>query len=62
MLYGCYSLAEAGKDFSKELAAIKARYQEIIDGLGLKKDLKEEFSVIEKFKKQGRKGLCSFTR
>lgn len=48
MLYGCYSLAEAGKDFSKELAAIKARYQEIIDGLGLKKDLKEEFSVIEK--------------
>ena len=26
MLYGCYDLAEAGKDFTKELAAIKERY------------------------------------
>lgn len=47
MLYGCYDLAEAGKDFSKELAAIKARYQEIIDGLGLKLTLDKEFEVIE---------------
>ena len=38
MLYGCYALAEAGKDFSKELKAIKARYDEIIKGLGLKFD------------------------
>ena len=48
MLYGCYHLAEAGKDFSKELAAIEARYQEIIDGLGLSLSLKDEFKTIEK--------------
>ena len=48
MLYGCYRLAEAGKDFKKELAAIEARYQEIIDGLSLTLTLKEEFKVIEK--------------
>ena len=48
MLYGCYELAEQGKDFSKELAAIKARYQEIIDGLELKTDLTAQFAEIEK--------------
>ena len=48
MLYGCYALAEAGKNFSKELAAIKDRYQEIIDGLHLELSLDEEFKVIEK--------------
>ena len=48
MLYGCYHLAEAGKGFSKELAAIEARYQEIIDGLGLSLSLKDEFKTIEK--------------
>ncbi len=48
MLYGCYGLAEQGKDFSKELAAIKARYQEIIDGLELKTDLSAQFAEIEK--------------
>ena len=48
MLYGCYHLAEAGKDFSKELAAIETRYQEIIDGLGLSLSLKDEFKTIEK--------------
>jgi len=48
MLYGCYRLAEAGKDFKKELAAIEARYQEIIDGLGLTLSLKEEFKIVEK--------------
>ncbi len=48
MLYGCYELAEQGKGFTKELAAIRARYQEIIDGLGLKTDLTEEFALIEK--------------
>ena len=48
MLYGCYRLAEAGKDFKKELAAIEARYQEIIDGLGLALSLKDEFKTIEK--------------
>lgn len=48
MLYGCYRLAEAGKDFKKELAAIEARYQEIIDGLGLSLSLKDEFKLVEK--------------
>ena len=48
MLYGCYAVAESGKDFSKELADIKARYQEIIDGLKLDLSLEEEFKVIEK--------------
>ncbi len=48
MLYGCYRLAEAGKDFKKEMAAIEARYQEIIDGLGLSLSLKDEFKLVEK--------------
>ncbi len=48
MLYECYHLAESGKDFKKELAAISARYQEIIDGLSLTISLKDEFKVIEK--------------
>lgn len=47
MLYGCYDLAEAGKSFKKELQAIKERYQEIIDGLGLKLSLEDEFQTIE---------------
>ena len=47
MLYGCYALAEAGKEFATELQAIKERYQEIIDGLGLKLSLEEEFRIIE---------------
>lgn len=48
MLYGCYALAEEGKDFSKELKAIKARYEEIIKGLKLELSLNDEFAVIEK--------------
>ena len=48
MLYACYDLAEQGKDFSKELADIKARYQEIIDGLSLKLSLDQQFAEIEK--------------
>ena len=47
MLYGCYDLAEADKDFGKELAEIKQRYQEIIDGLGLDLSLEKEFAAIE---------------
>ncbi len=48
MLYACYSLAEAGHDFKKELQEIKDRYQEIIDGLHLELSLDKEFQVIEK--------------
>ena len=48
MLYGCYHLAEEEKDFSKELAAIEERYQEIIEGLSLNLSLKEELKQIRK--------------
>jgi len=48
MLYGCYALAEEGKDFKKELTAIKERYEEIITGLKLELSLDEEFKQIEK--------------
>lgn len=48
MLYACYELAEAGKDFKEQLKAIQARYQEIIDGLALTLSLEDEFKTIEK--------------
>ncbi|MCM1538550.1 MAG: aspartate kinase [bacterium] len=47
MLYACYETAERGKDFSVRLARIEARYQEIIDGLGLTLSLREEFEKIK---------------
>ena len=48
MLYACYALAEEDKEFKAELAAIKERYQEIIDGLELEISLDDEFKTIEK--------------
>ena len=48
MLYACYNLAEEGKDFKKQLADIKKRYEEIIAGLDLALSLDEEFKTIEK--------------
>lgn len=48
MLYACYELAEKGEDFSDALSKIRERYQEIIDGLGLKLSLDKEFKTIEK--------------
>ncbi len=48
MLYGCYALAEAGKNFDAELKAIQERYNEIITGLGLELSLDEQFKVIKK--------------
>ncbi|MCR4690628.1 MAG: aspartate kinase [Lachnospiraceae bacterium] len=47
MLYGAYALAKKKKSFTKELNAIKARYQEIIDGLKLKVSLSGEFDKIK---------------
>lgn len=47
MLYQCYSLAEAGKDFTKLLSDIKARYNEIIEGLELKLSLEHEFEIVK---------------
>lgn len=51
MLYSCYNAAcsKDSKDkFNEELAAIKTRYTEIIDGLGLKLSLDDQFEIIEK--------------
>ncbi len=48
MLYACYDLAENGKNFKTELAAIKARYEEILAGLNLELSLDNEFATIEK--------------
>lgn len=49
MLYSCYEAATGknGKEkMAKELDAIKARYQEIIDGLGLSLSLEDDFKTI----------------
>ena len=46
MLYSCYGLALQGRDFTEELLAIKARYDEIIEGLGLSVRLDGEFKTI----------------
>lgn len=52
MLYQCYRLAEGGEEFKKELANIRARYDGIINGLGLELSLDSEFKTIEmNFKK-----------
>ena len=48
MLYACYDLAEADQDFEKALLAIEARYDEIIQGLGLSLCLEEEFDIIRR--------------
>ena len=61
MLYGCYAaaLTDEGDDFEEfdlRLQAIRERYQEILDGLGVGLDLNREFLEIrEKFmQKAGR--------
>ena len=60
MLYGCYALAEADKDFSKELEAIHDRYKEIIAGLKLDLSLDAEFATIaENFKAKAGKDYAA---
>lgn len=60
MLYGCYALAEAGKDFSKELEAIHDRYKEIISGLKLDLSMDAEFAAIaENFKAKAGKDYAA---
>jgi len=56
MLYTCYNTAVREKKFTSQLEEIKARYDEIIEGLGLELSLEDEFAVIrENFgKKVGR--------
>ncbi len=53
MLYACYELAEKGEPFAETFAQIRARFEEIISGLGLTLSLDNEFAVIEEnFKKR----------
>ena len=47
MLYSCYEAAHEGQEFKEQLDAIRARFQEIIDGLSLNMSLDEEFKIIE---------------
>ncbi|MCD7820431.1 MAG: aspartate kinase [Lachnospiraceae bacterium] len=47
MLYDCYHAA-GRQDISQKISTIAARYQEIIDGLGLELDLEPEFEAIKK--------------
>ncbi len=55
MLYDCYQTANDERLLNEKLAAIAARYQEIIDGLSLEVSLKNQFEEIkEAF--QGRAG------
>ena len=49
MLYACYDAAAAGEDITPRIEAIRARYQEIIDGLNLTLDLSDEFDIIQDF-------------
>ena len=47
MLYKCYSVASKGGEYKPLLDEIKARYNEIIQGLGLHLSLDKEFATIE---------------
>ena len=47
MLYQCYDQASRGEDITSSMQKIAARYQEIIDGLGIELDLSDEFAVME---------------
>ncbi len=47
MLYDCYSAAGDEKALAEKIRRIKARYQEIIDGLGLELSLDEQFDQIQ---------------
>ena len=47
LLYECYDLAAKGQNFYEPFLAVKDRYTEIIQGLGLSLSLAEEFKAIE---------------
>lgn len=47
MLYACYDAASTGGSYKKLLVKIKARYEEIIDGLDLNLNMDHEFNAIE---------------
>lgn len=46
LLYQCYDAAARGEDIDSLIGEIRARYQEIIDGLKLKLSLDDEFTLI----------------
>ena len=46
LLYKCFDLASASKNFDEPFNEIKSRYQEIISGLNLDLNLDEEFAKI----------------
>lgn len=46
MLYACYDMAAAGLDFSAFFAGICARFEAIVDGLGLDIDLSPDYEEI----------------
>lgn len=52
MLLKAYAIAAEGKDVSEQLAAIKARYDEIITNLGLDFSLDADFAEIAKMLKE----------
>lgn len=47
LLYACYAAAEADEEFKPTLRKIRARYNEIINGLKLNFSLDDEFKIIE---------------
>lgn len=47
LLYACYAMAEADEEFKPALRKIRARYNEIINGLKLNFSLDDEFKMIE---------------
>lgn len=53
MLYGCHRTAQADGDLASDMLAVRARYDLIISGLGLKLDLSREFEDIEKLMRLG---------
>ncbi|MBQ6888339.1 MAG: aspartate kinase [Lachnospiraceae bacterium] len=60
MLYACYETVEKEEDFKDQLKAIKARYEEIINGLSLTLSLDSEFKKIEaNFKKKAGKDYAA---
>ncbi|MCL2546521.1 MAG: aspartate kinase [Oscillospiraceae bacterium] len=60
MLYACYAKARKGESFDADFAAICARYQGIIDDLGLTLDLSDEFSYIQTaFKRKAGKAYAA---
>lgn len=48
MLYGCYELAKAGKDFGSRLSEIQTRFSDIAKDLGADFDCAAEFETIRK--------------